>query len=318
MEPKKGLSYFAELIGEALEKIETYGKFAIVIAGGLLLFFIATYIIFLFWVYYQMTGISNGSIMTLLAITVECILIFLPLFLILEYGVEILKFFLGKKDAEPDPATAPARVNPMSKFFSFFTVIGSELKRLTVFVGENRLLKGSLIMVILLFVFFSTTPYFAGKWGGVRLDSDKYGLKTILDTNGLWPGNYEFYNPFKGNGKMTEKERAEYNLRVAQENRKTSNWYNFWHGVPKDESQSEKNTKSAKNSETTNPYFKYEKPNLKEGDVYINGTLQRKGKSVEFSEYEKSASLESGTEKVLPEMPKPNSIKTNGNRVLLN
>jgi hypothetical protein len=141
----------------------------------------------------------------------------------------------------------------MTRFFSFFTVIGSELKRLTVFIGENRLLKGSLIMVILLFVFFSTTPYFAGKWGGVRLDSDKYGLKTILDTNGLWPGKYTFYNPFKGDGKMTEKERAkmalkQYNAETERmrEERKNSIWDRILYGDQSDDNASETTAENSK------------------------------------------------------------------------
>lgn len=135
-----------------------------------------------------------------------------------------------------------------------------------------------------------------------------------LEAKKTWLGDkeYVFYNPFKGDGKMTEKERAEYNLRVAQENRKTSNWYNFWHGVPKDESQSEKNTKSAKNSETTNPYFKYEKPNLKKGDVYINGHLHSRGKTVEFSD----AVISADVSKPITPSPKPNSAQ--GSMVIRN
>jgi hypothetical protein len=62
---------------------------------------------------------------------------------------------------------------------------------------------------------------------------------------------------------MTEKERAEYNLRVAQENRKTSNWYNFWHGVPKDEKYSKKNDQSDPTPKKDNEdliYPQYEEP----------------------------------------------------------
>jgi len=244
-------SFFQSLIDDA----KSVGKKSLQIILTALGIFSICWLIFIIFIYFLLTGLGPEWYFKGLAIIIVMGLVLLPLFLAFEYSSAFFNLFKEKNaDADSDPTATPAtRINPLVKFFSFFSVIGTELKRLTVFIGENRLLKNSIIGVILLFLFFSTLPYFAGKWGGVRLDSDEYGLKTILDTNGLWPGKYEFYNPFGNGGKMTEKERAkmalkQYNAETERmrEERKNSIWDRILYGDQSDDNTSETTAENSK------------------------------------------------------------------------
>lgn len=183
---------------------------------------------------------------------------FITLVFFIFVAVVIVKLFTTD---DGSTGTGPDRAQQYAKGIQDFIFrTGSSLKR--IFKESKALsLVGLILLIIFCFGFvkedLKTHKGLLGITLTTLLGDDSFNFK-LSDLS-----KYEFYNPFKGDGKMTEKERAEYNLRVAQENRKTSNWYNFWHGVPKDEKYSKKNDQSDPTPKKDNEdliYPQYEEP----------------------------------------------------------
>lgn len=183
---------------------------------------------------------------------------FITLVFFIFVAVVIVKLFTTD---DGSTGTGPDRAQQYAKGIQDFIFrTGSSLKR--IFKESKALsLVGLILLIIFCFGFvkedLKTHKGLLGITLTTLLGDDSFDFK-LSDLS-----KYEFYNPFIGDGKMTEKERAEYNLRVAQENRKTSNWYNFWHGVPKDEKYSKKNDQSAPTPKKDNEdptYSQYEEP----------------------------------------------------------